>query len=348
MSEEIKTIKQSMNRCQIVGTLAEVNLEETEKEVELKNGTTKKKVVCKTIGKKEFRNPSLLIEVSPKDEDGNIRYTANVGVSFFQTHEKKLDDKGNIIDNPRFKALQTIMNDYIPKSVDKENATRVKADCSLTANEYATSKDQKNYDFVSFPQLNCFQVTSLNVPSEDSCDGEISGVVRSVKTEMITKNDEQEETGRLIVDFYSFDRNGVTTPTNLIVDKDLADDFSDIYEAGTSCKLFYEVFERQVGGKKSNAKKAFGSREAHITSGYTVTEYNVFSGDEPFEEENEYFVPMDLMKTAMQDRQNYIDTKIADKKKADSESGKAETKKSGLGNRSAKIDNSDSMEELPF
>lgn len=346
---EVREIKQSINKIQVVGTLAEINLEETTKEVELRYGDKTKKTTCRTIGKKDFRNPSILIEVSPKDKNGNVRYTSNVGLSFYPTHEKKLDEKGNIIDNPRFKALETIMNDYVTKLQDRDNATRVKADGSLVANEYANSKDGKNYEFVSFPQLNCFQVTSSNVPEEDSCDGEISGIIRTIKPEIVVKNDEEEETGRLFVEFYSFDRNGATTPTKLVVEKDLAEDFEDFYENGTSCLLYYEVVTRMVGGKKPT-KRAFGSRDAHITSGFEVIEYSVFSGNEPFEEENEHFVDTDLMKQAMKTRQNYIDSKIADKKKADSEKGNT-TKKSGLGNRKPKVDNQpvdDSLDNCPF
>lgn len=336
MSEE-KEIEQSINRGQIVGVVAELNLEVIEKEVELKGANgNKKKVTCKQVAKKDFKNPSVLVEVKPRDEDGNERYTATIGVNFFPTNEKKLDENGKIIDNPRFKALLDIM-DYTPMSKDKENATRVKVDGNIIENGYATSKDGGNtYEYVSFPIINAFQMSSTSVPDEDSCDFELTGVIRTIKPEMITKNDNTEETGRLLVEFYSFDRNGATYPIPLVVDTDLADDFKDNYEQGTSCKLFVEVLERQVGGNKVHVKKAFGSREAKITSGFSVTEFSVFSGDEPFEEENEYFVPMKLMKEAMTERQNVIDTTIADKKKKDKE-GNSGTKK-GLGNRKPKVE----------
>lgn len=338
-------IKQSINKAQIVGTLAEMNLQEETKEVILKNGDKEKKVTCKTIGKKDFKNPSLIIEVEPKDEDGNVIHTSMIGVNFYQTHEKKLDENGNVIDNPKFKSMKTILTNYVPKSEDKNNATRVMASCSLTANEYATSEDKKNYSFVSFPQLNCFNITSSGVSDEDSCDGEISGIIRTIKQETITKDEETTNTGRLIVDFYTFDYNGATYPAQLIVEKDLADDFSDIYENGNSCKLYYEVKSRMVGGTKKTTKKAFG-RDAHIQNGYTITEYVIFSGDDPYEEECEYFITKEIMKTAMESRQNLIDSKIEEKKKKDKE-GDNSSKKGGLGNRKPNIDETQG-EDLPF
>lgn len=329
-------IKQSINRLQVVGTLAEINLEEITKEVELRgaNGTTKK-VTCQQIKKKEWKNPSILVEVAPKDDDGNVRYTSSIGIEFFPTAEKKLDENGNVVDNPRFKAMQTIMNDYIPKVSCKsdQTPTRVKVDGSLMPNEYASSKDGKEYEFHTFPQVNAFQCTSTSVPDDDIAEGNISGVIRSIIPE--TKGEDAEETSRLKIELYSFDRNGTTTPTTFMVEEDLADDFADLYEQGCSCKLDYEIIVKQVGGQKK-VKSAFGRRDSKMVSGFEVTEYSIFSGQEPFEEENEYFVSMDDMKVAMKERENFIDQKIADAK-ANAKEDKGSAKKSGLGNRASKV-----------
>jgi hypothetical protein len=348
MSEETKVIKQSVNKVQIVGTLQELNFTVENSEVELTNGKTKKKVTCQTIKKADFKNPNLTVEVKPVDDDGNVRYTSTIGVNFYPTHDKKLDENGAIVDNPRFKALQTIM-EYKPKE------TRVKIDGTLNANEYGTSKDGgKTFEFASFPQINAFQVTSNGVPDDDMAEGELTGIIRSIKDETRTKNDEQEETGRKIVEFYSFDRNGKTTPQNLIVEKDLADDFEDIYETGQSCKLYYEIIARQVGGQKRKTKAAFGSRESKIVDGFNVTEYSIFRGDEPFEEENEYYIDMDAMKQAMKERDNYKDTIIADaKKRATEKNSGTGTTKRGLGNRTSKVEESaiseeEDLESCPF
>ena len=261
-------IKASINNCQICGVLKEMNLEEITKEVTLKGANgVEKKVTCQQIAKKEFKNPTFLIEVN---RDGQI---SDIGVDFFPASEKKLDDNGQIIDNPNYKAMKTVLENYIPKIKDAENATRVKVDGLLGVNEYV-SKD--TYEFKSFPQINGFRITSTNVPEEDIADCEISGIIRSIIPE--TKGEDAEETGRLKVELYTFNRNAETTPFTFIVEADLADDFNSFYEAGQSVKLYYEIITKQVGAKKPTTG-GFGRRESHMVSGFSVTEYSVFNGN---------------------------------------------------------------------
>ena len=122
-------IKASINNCQICGVLKEINLEEITKEVTLKGANgVEKKVTCQQIAKKEFKNPTFLIEVN---RDGQI---SDIGVDFFPASEKKLDDNGQLIDNPNYKAMKTVLENYVPKIKDAENATRVKVDGLLGVN----------------------------------------------------------------------------------------------------------------------------------------------------------------------------------------------------------------------
>ena len=284
-------IKASINNCQICGVLKEMNLEEITKEVTLKGANgVEKKVTCQQIAKKEFKNPTFVIEVN---RDGQI---SDIGVDFFPASEKKLDDNGQIIDNPNYKAMKTVLENYVPKIKDAENATRVKVDGLLGVNEYV-SKD--TYEFKSFPQINGFRITSTNVPEEDIADCEISGIIRSIIPE--TKGEDAEETGRLKVELYTFNRNAETTPFTFIVEADLADDFNSFYEAGQSVKLYYEIITKQVGAKKPTTG-GFGRRESHMVSGFSVTEYSVFRGDEAFDEESEYYINPEDMKQALNER----------------------------------------------
>lgn len=304
-------LKQSINRTQIIGTLKEMNMEVTTKEVTLKGGNgVEKKVTCNQIGKKEFKNPMFIVEVNGMDVD----------VDYFPVAEKKIDDNGAIVDNPRYKALETVMETYIPKCKDSENATRVKIDGSLRANEYA---DKTSFEWKTFPSIYGFQITSSGVPEEDIADCEISGVIRSIIPEV----KDEKETGRLKVELYSFDNNGATTPATFIVEEDLAGDFTDFYEAGQSVKIYYEVVTRQVGAKKPTGG-GFGRRDSQMISGFKVTEYSVFRGDDPFDEENEYFVDIDTMKKAMNERELMIEQKIKEAKEGGS---KAQTSSSPKG-----------------
>ena len=290
-------IKASINNCQICGVLKEMNLEEITKEVTLKGANgVEKKVTCQQMAKKDFKNPMFLVDVK-----GNA-----IGVDFFPASEKKLDENGQIIDNPNFKSLKTVLENYIPKNnaKDGEVPTRVKIDGILSANEYV-NKD--TYEFKSITQVNGFRITSTGVPEEDSADCEISGIIRSIIPE--TKGEDAEETGRLKVELYTFNRNAETTPFTFIVEADLADDFNSFYEAGQSVKLYYEIITKQVGAKKSTTG-GFGRRESHMVSGFSVTEYSVFRGDEAFDEESEYYINPEDMKQALNERDIKIDNMV--------------------------------------
>ena len=307
----------SINRVQVVGTLKEMNLEKVTKEVSLGD----KKVTCDQFAKKEFKNPMFIVEVNGND----------IGIDFFPIAEKKLDENGKVVDNPRFKAMETVLNTYVPKSKDVENATRVKIDGSLRANEYV---DKNSFEFKSYPSLNGFQITSTNVPAEDLADCEISGVIKNIYREV--RGDNEEETGRLKVDFLYLENygNGAIYPTTFIVESDLASDFESFYEAGQSVKLYYEVLVKQIGQKKV-ASGGFGRRESHIVSGFSVTEYSVFRGEEPFEEENEYYIPIDKVKELLEEREVMIENKIKEQK-------------NGGGNGSGGTVASTSVKKTPF
>ena len=290
-------IKASINNCQICGVLKEINLEEITKEVTLKGANgVEKKVTCQQMAKKKFKNPMFLVDVK-----GNT-----IGVDFFPASEKKLDENEQIIDNPNFKSLKTVLENYIPKNnaKDGEVPTRVKIDGILSANEYV-NKD--TYEFKSFPQINGFKITSTDVPKEDIADCEISGIIRSIIPE--TKGEDAEETGRLKVELYTFNRNAETTPFTFIVEADLADDFNSFYEAGQSVKLYYEIITKQVGAKKPTTG-GFGRRESHMVSGFSVTEYSVFRGDTAYEEESEYYINPEDMKQALNERDIKINNMI--------------------------------------
>lgn len=303
---EVKEIKQSANRTQVVGTLKEMNLQQETKELDLSYGDKKKKVTCEVIGKKDWSNPMFLVEVNGQD----------VGVEMFGASEKKLDENGKIVDNKRFKALQTILNTYVPKIDCKgeDKPTRVQFDGGLSENSYV--KDGE--DFKAFTQITAFKGTHNGVPDEDYAKGEITGIIKNILPEVRVVNEEEIETGRSKIEFYYFDRNANTFPVNFVVEPELADDLSGFYEVGDSCKLYYDIVVKQVGGSKPVTSGGFGKREA-VTTGFNITEYSIVGGDDKFEEESEYFIEIDQMKEALNARQIMMDTKIEEaKKKAES------------------------------
>jgi hypothetical protein len=333
---EIREIKKSQNFLQVAGTLLEKNIEIVTMETEITDSKNekRKKITCEVAKKKDFKNPALLVECSPKDESGNIRYTAQLGVDFwgikFGIASKKLNDEGNIVDNENFKGIKTVLDTYIAKSKTQEDKQPTKVWVKsgfLVANEYANVQGEfKTY----MPIITTYNITSTNVP-EDICEGNLSGVIRTMIRE--TRGEQQEETGRVKIEFYFFDKKGATYPVTFMVEKDLADDVERLYENGQSVKFYYEFLTNHIGAKKIQNESGFGRRQTNTTSGFDVLELSIFRGEEPFEEEHELFIPMDLMKKAIAERQNMIDTKCREAKEKGNNKDNKSNQKSGLGAR---------------
>lgn len=274
------------NSIQAVGTIEELNFNIETKKVTLKGNGKEKEVTCKQIGKKNFSSPNVTIKVND----------SIVGFNFYPTNEKKLDEDGNVVDNPRFKAIQTI-SEY-------EKGTRVKVDGTFANSEYPTESGE----FKSFTQLYAFNMTSTGVGDEDYCDGSLGGYINKIKTEM----KDERETGRKIVEFLYLNNNGDIFPMNLILDKDLVRAFEEMYSKGDSAVLDIECVTRTVG---TTEKKTSGfGRESHRTSGYTVTEFKIFGGGKALKEENPNYISKSDVEKKLEERDVMIEQKIKDKK----------------------------------
>lgn len=286
-------MEKSINSIQAVGTVEELNFkveENVETELKGSNGITKK-VKCKNITKANWQSPNLTVNVND----------SIIGFNFYPTKEKKLDENGNVVDNPRFKALETIMA--------YEKGTRVRVDGSFANNDYIG----KDKEFHSIINLNAFQVTSSVNADTDYCDCSLSGVIRSIKPEIKG----EDETGRKIVEFL-YVNNEEIYPINLILDEDLVEDFEDNYSNGDNVVLDVECVTRTVGAK--NQPKKFGNRESHRVSGYTVTEYKIFGGGDVLEEENKYYLDKETVKKLLNERDIKIEQlKNENKEKKDNE-----------------------------
>lgn len=318
----------SINRVQFHGAISEFNLQVEEKEVELKRETHTKKVKCKSISKVKFTNPSMTLDVNKYDEEGNIIKTDTVGVNYFPVHEKMLDENGNVKDNPQFKALQTIMG--------YEKGTRIRVDGTFADNSYA--KDGEYKENAPFVTVNAFVSSSSKVSDNDSSDGQVSGIIRNIRREM---NSNEEETGRLKIEFYMFDRDMKAFPIELTVESDIADAFEENYDAGDNAIFNVEVVSRQVGTAKKKGGGNFARRESNMVTGFSVMEISVFSDEAQPEEENELFISVDDISKALKERDIMKEAKIKESKEKEN-NNKSSSKSGGLGNRKPKIDTSDS------
>jgi hypothetical protein len=326
---EIKEIGKVTNVIQMVGTLKEINIElKEEHSKRLFYGEGKSKdVVSRAYVKTDWKTPSFLIEVNGRDIEVDM-YGLDFGVG-----EAVLKDDGSVDTektNKNFKSLETISK-FIPKSDCKEDEkpTRVIVEGYIKENNFVTQ--EKEFGFKTVVMAN--KISHTSVPDEDKCDCAISGVIRSMKHEM-SKENEGEETGRLLIDFYYFDSKKNIAPFPMVVESDLAEAVEEIYKPGDSCKLYYEILSKRIGGRQKSSEGGFGRRDANITTGYVVTEFSVFKGNDPFEEEDAQFLSIEQVKEAMKARDLMIETKIADyikKQKEKSENAGKETKTSPKG-----------------
>lgn len=320
----------SINKVQFHGAISEFNLQVEEKEVELKRDEHTKKVKCKTINKVKFANPSMTLDVNKYDEEGNVIKTDTVGVNYFPVHEKMLDENGNVVDNKNFKALQTIMS--------YEKGTRIRVDGNFADSCYA--KDGEWNERAPFVAVNAYVSSSSKVADNDSSDGQISGIIRNIKREMDSKT--EEETGRLKIEFYMFDKDMKTFPVELTVESDLADVFEENYEAGDNAIFNVEVVSKQVGSTKKKGGGNFSRRDSNMVDGFSVMEISVFSDEAQPEEENDLFISVDDMTKALKERDIMKEAKINESKEKNKQSNSSNSKGGGLGNRKPKIDTNNS------
>lgn len=314
MSKEIKRI----NKVQIVGTLAEVgNLkydETAEKEVTV-NGEKKK--IKGAITRVDFKKPAFVVDVN-----GQM-----IGVTTLPTYKKKVNDKEEIVANERFKAMETIM--------EYEVGTRVKIDASISVGNPYKGKD-------GFVSVQMFNMSSTSVPEEDFAEGKVSGYIKSIKDE--TKGEDEEETGRLAVDFWIVNYDGTVSPFSLVVEEDIKEGFENTYEDGSSAILLFDVVSKQIGNKKSQGA-GFGRKKSNITEGYTVTEYSIFDGEEPLDDESDYYIDEDVFKKLIKEYKQ----KKEESKNSDNNSSSSSSSNKGLGSaRKSHVEDVDDDDDCPF
>ena len=309
--------KKSMNTVVIVGTLAEVGNLVFDKEVVNKNNDK----LVGAITRADFKKPAFVIDVNGQ----------KIGVNTMPVYKNKVDkDTKKIVENERFKAFEKIMT--------YEVGTRVEIKGSISIGNPYMGKN----GVVEPVSINMFSLSSTGVGDEDYAEGKVSGYIKSIKPEV--RGEDEDETGRLLVDFWLYnDYDNTVAPFTLVVDEDLAEGFEDTYSDGDNAVLDFDIVSRQVGGKKS--KSAFGKRESKIVGGFSVTEYSVFSGEAPMDDESEYYIDEDEFKKMFKaHKQKCEEAKNAPSKKDDDEKPKK-----GLGSaRKSHVEDDDDDDENPF
>ena len=309
--------KKSMNTVVIVGTLAEVgNLVYDE---EMKNKTNDKLVGA--ITRADFKKPAFVVDVNGQ----------KIGVNTMPVYKDKVDkDTKKIVENERFKAFEKIMT--------YEVGTRVEIKGSISVGAPYMGKN----GIVEPVSINMFSLSATGVGEDDYAEGKVSGYIKSIKPEV--KGEDEEETGRLLVDFWLYNEyNDVKeiSPFTLVVEEDVADDFENTYSDGDNAVLDFDIVSKQVGGKKS--KSAFGKKESKIVGGFSVTEYSIFSGEAPMDDESEYYIDEDDFKKLFKAHKQKCE------EAKNTSTSKDDTPKKGLGSaRKSKVEDVDDDDENPF
>jgi hypothetical protein len=307
-----------MNTVVIVGTLAEVGNLVYDKEI--KNKTNDKLVGA--ITRADFKKPAFVVDVNGQ----------KIGVNTMPVYKNKVekDDKGKptgkIVENDRFKAFEKIMT--------YEVGTRVEIKGSISIGNPYPGKN----GIIEPVSVNMFSLSATGVGDEDYAEGKVSGYIKSITPEV--RGEDEDETGRLLVNLWMYnDYDDSVSPFTLVVEEDVAEDFENTYSDGDNAVLDFDIVSKQVGGKKS--KSAFGKKESKIVGGFTVTEYSIFSGEAPMDDESEYYIDEDDFKKLFKAHKQ----KCEEAKNATKDDEKP---KKGLGSaRTSHVDDADD-DENPF
>ena len=307
------SIKKSMNTVVIVGTLAEVGNLVFDKDAVNKNNDK----LVGAITRADFKKPAFVVDVNGQ----------KIGVNTMPVYKNKVDkETKKIVENERFKAFEKIMT--------YEVGTRVEIKGSIQIGNPYMGKN----GVVEPVSINMFSLSATGVGDEDYAEGKVSGYIKSIKPEV--KGEDEDETGRLLVDLWLYnDYDNTVAPFTLVVDEDVAEGFEETYSDGDNAVLDFDIVSRQVGGKKS--KSAFGKRESKIVGGFSVTEYAVFSGEAPMDDESEYYIDEDEFKKLFKAHKQKCEEAKNAKKDDD------EKPKKGLGSaRKSHVEDDD--DENPF
>lgn len=259
------------NVVSIIGTLAELTVSQG---VQKESGVAFLSVTgVVQYGTEDYETLEFNMYCPEFDKDGNPKKNYPKYVAFFNgIQEKKL----TIADgNPDAKPI------------------RLKVLAGFKDN-YFWGEDGK---FISNPKISSNYVVEATSKDKDGASFNLDCVIKSFKKEIAN----EEETGRLITDVYTWDFFGNVVPVeHLIIPEDMADDFEDVYEKGDMLNLAGSYVCRQV---VKSVKAAVGKAEDRT---YTIKEKILTYGQLPYEEEN----PKYEKKTHLQEALNERDMRI--------------------------------------
>lgn len=293
-------LNRTKNYFRCIGTVNEMNLKREDTEIMLKDekGNDDHKESCERIY-------------------GTFTVRTDNGIITFNTYFTSLNQNPNKDGKHESKQWQMAekMMDWIPEiNGNGEAATLVNVEGRLDVNDYV-GNDGEVKTGTRFTVSKAS--TKVNPDDPKGCSWSGNMFIKSIRHE--TRGTDGEETGRLIVDLYGANSKGECLPFKAIVEKDLAEDFEEIYSVNETVPMDIDVIARHVGETNNTSKKkAFGrGGSVAVNSGFDVTEMVIVGADEAIEEpeeedgdgnviENGYIDP-DAMKAAIKERNKKLE-----------------------------------------
>ena len=277
-AEQLRTL---LNKVTVKGTLAEL---------EVKEGSNKNGI------------PYISLK-------GAVRFgETGTETKKFRTYVQAQKADGN--ENKQYASIKAWADNAVSEADNKELATKVSISGSLEANDYITSSNE----LVEAVEINAKFFNEYSVTEEEEFESntvDIEGYIKSITDEV--RND--VETGRKKITLITTDffRNAVVVK-NIIVPKELVDDFEDMYEVGSTAILYLSYVLHK--GEKKQAKGGIG--KVRVTEGKDYLELILVGAPTPDEVESQ--LEKKIIKTLMEERAQ----KLEDLKEAGYQSGSTE------------------------
>lgn len=265
------TLRQADNKIEVEGLLLEVDSREG-----------------KTADGREFMSARLTIETVEDSEQHQV-----------EMFSMKLKKDGT--ENGIYNSLKTVAEEYKSvKDVGREEADKVRTTTGeIRLNDYVNDRGLQ-----SFPQISATFINRVEAGQEFNPHAkfETEVVVDRVVEEM---DKDQEETGRAILHGYIPLYGGRVIPFEFKVGEDGTGYVMDNYEKGDTVFVYGEIIN-QTEKVVTKVESAFGADKENVKY-YTIREFVITGGTEPYEEENANTYNLDSIAKALNEREAYLE-----------------------------------------
>lgn len=177
------------------------------------------------VDEKALKRETVDIEVGPKDNKtktrtecikGRVAINIGTGVVTFPIYATKINYAGN--DNFFWPMAEAMADEWVPRNQDKVNGTGTKVIITgdIGPNDYFDNKGALQYDLR-------YRVNTARTRGAESLDCGMAVIIDGYVNKIIHETKDDEETGRLIVEFLGVTYDGKCYPIKTFVDSEFAD-----------------------------------------------------------------------------------------------------------------------------